>query len=87
MDAQGVITDFNDAAERLTGYSKEALIGKDHFGILHGTEAKDACPLFAHSVQGAEAFEVESKLRRADDEVISISSIGYPMNDEGKPVY
>ncbi len=45
VDEQGVIIDLNHAAEKLTGYSKEAAIGRDHFAILHGTETKEICPL------------------------------------------
>lgn len=84
VDEHGVITDLNDAAEKLTGYSKKEIIGKDHFAILHGTEAREVCPLFSHSDQGGTAFETESKLKRVDGEVISISSIGSPIYDEGR---
>lgn len=83
VDEHGVITDINAAAERLTGYPKEAAIGRDHFAVLHGTEAKEACPLFAPTIIDGTAYEIESMLRRADDELISISSIASPLYDEG----
>jgi len=83
VDEQGVIVDLNDAAEKLTGYSKKEITGKDHFAIFHGTEAKEVCPLFAYPVKKGQASEVESALRKADGEVITISSIASPLYDEG----
>jgi PAS domain S-box-containing protein len=84
VDEYGVITDINAAAERLTGYSKKEITGKDHFAIFHGSEAKEVCPLFAYPVKDGQAFEVESALRKADGEVIPISSIASPLYYEGR---
>lgn len=45
VDREGLIVDFNEAAEKITGYSKNDVIGKSHFEILHGTRDTAACPL------------------------------------------
>lgn len=84
VDRHGVITDINAAAEKLTGYSKEALIGTDHFAVFHGTESKEVCPLFAQSVQSDAVVELESVLRKADGEVVSISSVGSVVYGENR---
>lgn len=84
VDEQGIIAGINNAAEKLIGLSKKAVKGKSHFEILHGAQAKEACPLFACSNKGGQAFEVESSLRKADGEIITISSIGSPLYDGGK---
>lgn len=84
VDEHGVITGINDAAEKLIGLSKEAVKGKSHFEILHSTHEQEACPLFAHSIKGGQAFEVERSLRKANGEIITISSIGSPLYDEGR---
>ena len=84
VDEHGAIVEINHAAEKLTGYSKEAAIGRDHCAILHGTEEREDCPLFAPQVKGGQTFEVESALRTADGEVITISSIASPLYNEGR---
>jgi len=84
VDKHGVITDLNLAIEKLTGYSKESLIGKDHFAVFHGRETKEACPLFSHSAKSEREFEVESALSKADGEIITISCIASPLYDSGR---
>jgi PAS domain S-box-containing protein len=84
VDEHGIIIEINEAAEKLIGLSKEAVKGKSHFEILHSTQAKEACPLFAHSVKGGQASEVESTVRKADGEFITISSTGSPLYEEGR---
>lgn len=84
MDEHGIIIEINDAAARLIGLSKEEVRGQSHFEILHSTKSREACPLFTHSVKGGQPFEVESTLRKASGEVITISSVGSPLYDEGR---
>jgi transcriptional regulator with PAS, ATPase and Fis domain len=40
VDKNGIIVDFNHAAEEITGYSKTEVIGKPHLSILHTTPDK-----------------------------------------------
>jgi two-component system phosphate regulon sensor histidine kinase PhoR len=80
VDDSGIITAFNHAAEKLTGYSRDAVIGKSHFEIMH---SREACPLFQQPDSG-EAHEVESTISRADGEVMTIASIGAPLYDGGQ---
>lgn len=45
VDRDGNILEFNPAAEALTGYSKDEVIGRSHFEIIHGSEDPSSCPL------------------------------------------
>jgi len=45
VDGDGIIVDFNKAAENITGYTKDEVMGKPHYEILHGTSDTEACPL------------------------------------------
>jgi len=82
VDEKGIITDCNDSAENFVGYSKDALIGKPHFEIIHGTSGRDACLLFNQLCQKEKAVETEITIQRADGELITTSSIAYPLFNE-----
>jgi PAS domain S-box-containing protein len=82
IDEQGAIIDYNKAAEKITGYPKEAIIGKPHFEFIHGTSDRDACLLFNQIYQKERAVETEITIKRPDGELITTSSIAYPLFDE-----
>lgn len=86
VDDQGTVLGLNDAAEALTGYSRVAIVGKPHFEILHGTQDKDACPLFGQpsDADGKQLFEAESEMKRSDGESITISSVAAPLYRENR---
>lgn len=56
VDRNGVIVDFNRAAEQITGFARHEVIGKSHVEIFHGGSAVQECPLWRH------AFEQQHKM-------------------------
>ncbi|HTZ17314.1 MAG TPA: PAS domain-containing sensor histidine kinase [Dissulfurispiraceae bacterium] len=83
VDANGVIMEFNRAAEQITGYSKGEIIGRSHLDIFHGSSDKAKCPLmqFAfHSRKGIDSLE--STLKRKNGETITISVTVFPIHDD-----
>ncbi len=82
VDRDGVIMEFNRAAEQITGYSKNEIIGRSHLDIFHGSSDKAKCPLmqFAfHSRKGADSLE--STLKRKTGETLTISVTVFPIYD------
>lgn len=51
VDHQGVTVDFNRAAEQITGFSRDEVIGKSHVEIFHGTTDRNDCPLWQHAFE------------------------------------
>ncbi|HMK43222.1 MAG TPA: PAS domain-containing sensor histidine kinase [Dissulfurispiraceae bacterium] len=56
VDRNGMTVDFNAAAEQITGYSREEVLGKSHFEIFHRASDQTECPLWRH------AFEQQHKM-------------------------
>lgn len=86
IDEDGVIINFNDSAEEITGYKKEDIIGKSHLEIFHGTSDKNACPLFSHLFDLRKPIEIiESKIKNKDGYEIILLITAAPIFDhEGK---
>lgn len=84
VDENGTILGLNKAAEGFIGHSRDTLTGKSHFEILHGTQDKDACPLFKQPYEGEQLCEVESEIRKPDGESKTISSIASPLYRENR---
>jgi len=61
VDAQRIVTGVNDELLRLTGYSKEELVGK-HCGLLGGDSCSVMCPLLNPSPDGR-IFRRQCELR------------------------
>lgn len=85
VDKEGVITDFNKVAETITGFAKSEVIGQSHFQVLHGTSAKEACPLLKHALVKREGIvETESTIKNKNGDQIIISVTAFPLiDDEG----
>ncbi len=82
IDKDGVIIDFNHAAEKITGYLKKEVIGKSHFDTFHGSSDKNSCPLLANVLLGGkESIAAETVIRRKDGEPIDISVTTAPLFD------
>ena len=85
VDEKGTTVDFNEAAEKITGYSKEEVIGNPHLEIFHGTSDKNMCPLLKHSVHLQEPIEaIESTIMNKDGSPIILLITAAPVfNQEG----
>jgi len=65
IDKNGIIVDFNPAAAKITGYSRDEVIGKSHFEIFHDTSGSDTCPVLEHALSRLEeAVGAETKYRK-----------------------
>ena len=83
VDREGIIVDFNRAAEKITGYSKEEIVGRSHIEILHSLTDRDACPLFRYALrQRKQTIATETTVRRKTGEHIVLSVTAAPLVDE-----
>ncbi|OGW33208.1 MAG: hypothetical protein A2X58_12645 [Nitrospirae bacterium GWC2_56_14] len=83
MDKAGIIMDFNSAAETITGYRRNEVIGKPHFEILHGVSDRDACPVLKHALARMEqAIAAETTIKKKSGEQITISVTTFPLIDD-----
>jgi PAS domain S-box-containing protein len=83
LDDTGIIIDFNPAAVEITGYSRDEVIGKQHFEILHGTADRDSCPVLHHALSRREhaiAAESTIKTKRGDQATLSVTT--FPLIDD-----
>lgn len=82
VDKNGIIVDFNNAAERLTGYSRKEVIGRQHLKTLHGTEDESKCPLFGYTFQRHEQIvAVEAAIMKKGGDFIIASITASPLFD------
>jgi two-component system phosphate regulon sensor histidine kinase PhoR len=82
VDKEGIIVDFNHMAEKITGYSKEDVMGKSHLEILHDTSDRNVCPLFKHTLlQHKEAVAAEATIKRKDGAPVLLSVTTAPLFD------
>ena len=82
VDREGIIVDFNKAAEKITGYTRDEVMGKSHYQILHGTSDSEACPLLHHAIrQRREAVETESSITTKNGDNIFLSVTTFPLID------
>jgi PAS domain S-box-containing protein len=83
LDDKGIIVDFNPAAVKITGYSRDEVIGKPHFEILHGTADRDSCPVLRHALSRQEhAVAAESAIRTKSGEQVVLSVTTFPLIDD-----
>ena len=74
VDEEGVIVEFNPAAEQITGYAKAEAVGRSHLEILHGSTDPEACPFFGHVFKNHEqSIEIEGTLTRRDGQMIKVA--------------
>ncbi len=82
MDSIGNIIDFNPAAELLTGYSREEVVGRSHFEVIHGSKDRDSCPLFICVLdEHASSIDTETELKKKDGKAIRILVVAFPLLD------
>ena len=82
VDEAGAIVEFNQAAEEITGFSRQEVLGKYHFAILHGTADAAACPLLHLTLKRHEqSVASESVIQKKNGDFISISVTTFPLFD------
>lgn len=80
VDRNGLIVDFNPAAEKLTGYLKKDILGKPHLEILHGSSDPKSCPLFTYAFeQRTASIATEAALKKKNGEAIMLSFVVFPV--------
>ncbi|KPJ98212.1 MAG: hypothetical protein AMK71_11760 [Nitrospira bacterium SG8_35_4] len=83
VDREGVIIDFNQQAEVITGYLENEVMGKSHLEILHGTTEREACPLFQYALQKKrQTAAVETNIKQKSGEFITIVASISPLFDK-----
>jgi len=89
MDAAGTITFCNDALERMTGYSKEEIVGKNAHDLLHHRRAdgtkypREECELNQATVGRKPAQVVGGRLWKKDGTSIPVEYCGRPLQPNG----
>ncbi|HEX9184911.1 MAG TPA: PAS domain S-box protein, partial [Burkholderiales bacterium] len=83
-DADYRIVDANPAFARMTGYSREEIIGTDMVTTLSLRDAHFARDLHRRAL-GGEAVRVEGKAMRKDGSLLDCEVHGVPMSYGGKP--
>lgn len=82
VDGNGVIVEFNNQAERLTGYSREEVIGASHFEIIHNSEDPASCPLFSHVLtERTASVASETVLKKKNGGVVTLLVSAFPLFD------
>ena len=83
VDKEGIIVEFNSAAEEITGYSRTEAIGSSHLQVLHNSLDLETCPFFSHVFQNhEESFESEGTLIRKDGRSIIVTITSAPLFDK-----
>jgi PAS domain S-box-containing protein len=83
VDRNGNIIDFNPAAEEITGYFREEVLGKPHFEILHGTVEREGCPVLKHALLLKEqAIAAETMIKNKNGDQVTLSVTTFPLFDE-----
>lgn len=86
VDEDGITIDFNEAAEMITGYKKEEVIGKPHNLIFHPKTGVEACPLFKHALISKESIIAQEKkfIKKTGDVITLLVSVAPLFDSEGK---
>jgi two-component system, OmpR family, phosphate regulon sensor histidine kinase PhoR len=83
VNQDGLILDFNPAAEKITGYLKKDILGKPHLEIIHGSSDPKSCPLFIHAFeQRTASIAQEAVLKRKNGEAVILSFTVSPLFDD-----
>jgi len=83
-DLKGNFVDGNLAAESLTGYKREELIGKNFLKLLSPTDIPKAAKLLGKSLKGHSTGPDELVLNRKDNTKVTVEISTYPVKIKGK---
>ncbi|MCX8030904.1 MAG: PAS domain S-box protein [Thermodesulfovibrionales bacterium] len=82
VDENGITVDFNQAAQTITGFTKEEVIGKPHNSIFHPDTSSDPCPLFTHAFEKKEPITAKEKsFRKKNGQIITLLVSVAPLYD------
>ncbi len=82
VDEEGMIVEFNPAAEEITGYAKGEVVGRSHLEILHGSSDPKLCPFFEHVFKTHEqSIGIEGTLTRKDGRLVKVAITAAPLFD------
>lgn len=83
VDGEGIIREFNRAAEEITGYAREEVLGTSHLMIIHGSEDSEACPLFTHAFeQQTYTIATETRIRDRHGKSLTLAVTSAPLFDD-----
>jgi two-component system phosphate regulon sensor histidine kinase PhoR len=83
VDKDGIVTEFNAAAEEITGYSRDEVIGKPHLELPHLSPEGDSCPFIQQALSRQErVIAVEVATRKKSGEYITLAVTASPVYDD-----
>ena len=83
VNKEGLIVEFNEAAEKITGFTRNEVLGTPHHDLLHGTSATHACPLLEHVFENRQgSVNTETEIVRKDGLKIDLAVTTAPLLDE-----
>lgn len=86
VDESFRITFFNEVAEKITGYSKDQVIGNFCRSIFKSEHCSFHCPLVQALKEGKSVFDIESQIQNEKGEMIAVRlNAGLIKNDSGEP--
>ena len=77
----GVITSWNDAAERMYGYAAGEIIGRSTSLLIPADTVAELMPILKRVRQGERIEHFETRLRRKDGSIIEVSLCDSPIRD------
>lgn len=88
VNKEGLIVEFNESAEKTTGFTRNEVLGTPHHALLHGTTDTHACPLLTHAFKNRQgSVNTETEIIRKDGLKTTISVTTVPLLDENGVFY
>jgi PAS domain S-box-containing protein len=86
VDENGITIDFNRAAETITGFAKEDVIGKHHNEIFHRQPVKEECPLFKYALSQKKPLTAREKhfVKNTGELITLLVSVSPMFDSDGK---
>ena len=83
VDKDGIVTEFNPAAEEITGYFRNEVIGKPHLDLPHDTPEENPCPFIKHALSQQErVIAAEVRTKKKSGEPITLAVTASPLYDD-----